>query len=196
MQLDLNRNRCVLTRPSVAEGKKPRRTWHPDADGCQAHRWKRVWGAGWAAERVCSYLPSSMSSTGPSGSSPPRSSCWSRSRSWTCSCRRRGSTASSPCPPRWSWGWRPRRLPPWSAASGLRGRTDPCFRIPWKGDPLSSWCTGSKYLKICGTKSNRKNGIYSSGRRGKKEEEDAVGTLWLRLGEDQNKRKTEDGFLE
>ena len=47
-------------------------------------------------------------------------------------------------------------------------------------------------MKICGTKSNRKNGIYSSGRRGKKEEEDAVGTLWLRLGEDQNKRKTED----
>lgn len=48
-------------------------------------------------------------------------------------------------------------------------------------------------MKICGTKSNRKTGIYSSGRRGKKEEEDAVGTLWLRLGEDQNKRKTEAG---
>lgn len=48
-------------------------------------------------------------------------------------------------------------------------------------------------MKICGTKSNRKNGIYSSGRRGKKEAEDAVGTLWLRLGEDQNKRKVEAG---
>lgn len=48
-------------------------------------------------------------------------------------------------------------------------------------------------MKNCGTKPNRKSGIYSRGRRGRKEAEDAVGTLWLRLGEDQNKRKTEDG---
>lgn len=45
-------------------------------------------------------------------------------------------------------------------------------------------------MKISGTKPNRKTGIYSYGRRGKKEEEGAVGTLWLRLGEDQDKRKT------
>ena len=43
-------------------------------------------------------------------------------------------------------------------------------------------------MKIYGTKPDLKNGIYLIERRGK--EEDAVGTLWLRLGEDQNKRKT------
>lgn len=51
-------------------------------------------------------------------------------------------------------------------------------------------------MKIYGTKPNRKNGIYSSGRRGKKEEEDAVGTLWLRLGEDSTRENLTVGVGE
>lgn len=51
-------------------------------------------------------------------------------------------------------------------------------------------------MKICGTKPNRKNGRSSSGRKGKKEEEDAVGTLWLRLGEDTTRENLTVGVWE
>lgn len=126
-----------------------------------------------------SYPPSSMSSTGQSGSWPPRSSCWSRSRWSFWSCRRRVSTASSLCPQRWSWGWTQQTRPPCSAASARHGQTCPCCCIARRGDPLSSSRTGNKYWRTEGNGPNGKNGTGWSGRRGKKT--DPPGTLWLRL---------------
>ena len=72
------------------------------------------------------YPRCSRSSTGPSGSGPPRSCGRSRCRSGSWSGTSRGSTASSPCPPRWSWGWRRRKPPLWSAASSHPGYTASC----------------------------------------------------------------------
>lgn len=86
-----------------------------------------LWGG---ALQTCgpasSYPRCSRSSTDPSGSGPPRSCGQSRCRSGSWSDTSPGSTASSRCPRRWSWGWRRRKPPPWSAASSCPGCTASC----------------------------------------------------------------------
>lgn len=125
------------------------------------------------------YLLSSTSSTGPSGSWPLHSSCWSHSRWLSWSCRRHVNTASNLCPRRWSWGWTRQTRPPCSAASARRGQMCPCCCIARRGDPLSSSRTGNKYWRTEGSELSGENGTGWTGRRGK--EVDAPGTLWLRL---------------
>lgn len=76
-----------------------------------------------------SYLRYSRSSTDPSGSAPPRSCGPSRCRSGSWSGTSRGSRASSRYPRRWSWGWRRRKPPPWSAASWRPCCTASCLLL-------------------------------------------------------------------
>lgn len=81
-------------------------------------------------DQCISYPLCSRSSTDQSGSGPPRSCERSRYRSGSLSDTSRGSTASSLCPLRWSWGWRRRKPPPWSAASVHPGYTASCRPSP------------------------------------------------------------------
>lgn len=102
----------------------------------KSHEWARVQLWGWQTSGVVfSYPRCSRSSTDPSGSGPPRSCGQSRCRSGSWSDTSRGSKASSRCPRRWSWGWRRRKLPPWSAASSRPGCTASC-RISGLSDDL------------------------------------------------------------